>query len=78
LLFRSTRTGVRISQDGRTIETLSAADVAATFLKIPHGYCYIPGGDAAKNGTPVEYLDAVPQSIRCVQAEDASSAPAGE
>jgi hypothetical protein len=67
LLFPETNTGVRISPDGLVIETLTAAEVTALAAKIPNGtlYCYIPGGDETKNGTPIDYLDAVPARILC-------------
>lgn len=66
LLFQETRTGVRISADGLSIQALGADEVAAMVAKIPTGmYCYTPSGDAAKNGTLVEFLDAVPAKILC-------------
>ncbi len=67
LLFAETRTGVRISPDGHTIETLDATTVAALVAKVPTGtYCYTPSADGAKNGSLVPFLDEVPARILCV------------
>jgi hypothetical protein len=29
-------------------------------------YCYTPNADASKNGSPAEFLDAIPARILCV------------
>jgi hypothetical protein len=72
LLFAQTRTGVRISPDGLTIDTLGAAEVEALLAKVPPSgaYCYTPSEDPAKNGTLVDFLDAVPAKILCAAAPE--------
>jgi hypothetical protein len=64
LFFSDTRTGARISEDGRAIVPLTAAEVEAIEAKLPKGYCWIEG-DTTRNGAPVEFLDAVPAHISC-------------
>ncbi len=73
LLFASTRTGVRISPDGLTIDVLSADDVATMVAKVPTGYCYVPNGPAAgssRNGQPIDFLDDAPSRILCVAGKN--------
>jgi hypothetical protein len=65
LLFADTRTGVRISPDGRVLEPLSAAEVEALQKQIPKGYCYLAEGSAKTRGSLVPYLDDVPSQIIC-------------
>jgi hypothetical protein len=65
LLFGETRTGVRISDDGRALTPVAAAEVEATMKRLPSGYCYIVGGDERSYPTEVEYLDGVPDRIAC-------------
>lgn len=79
LLFSQTRTGVRISPDGLTIDTLTAAEVEALLAKLPPSgaYCYTPNADPAKNGMPVEYLDEVPAKILCAAAPATASGSGG-
>jgi hypothetical protein len=73
LLFSETHTGVRISADGLTIDTLGADEVAALVAKVPTDtYCYTPSSDASKNGSPVEFLDAVPAQILCAPMSSTS------
>lgn len=64
VVFANSGTGWRLSQDGLSITTLSAAEVKEAFTHVRSGqYCAL---DAAKeDGTPVPYLDAVPPSIQC-------------
>ena len=69
VLFAGTRTGVRISPDGLTLEPLSAAEVVTMVAKIPTGFCYIPRADGAKGGSLVEFLDQAPSRILCVAGE---------
>ncbi len=74
VLFADTRTGVRVSADGRTIDPLGAAEVAALVAKIPNDtYCYIPSNDAAKNGSPIDFLDSVPVRVLCVPVEQSAA-----
>jgi hypothetical protein len=69
LLFAQTHTGVRISADGLVIEALSAADVADMLSKVPTGYCWVPGASNGSNGSPIDFLDAVPSQILCEAAK---------
>jgi hypothetical protein len=67
LLFAQTRTGVRISPDGKTIEPLAPADVEAMVQKtqLPdRGYCYIASPPDTAPAL-VEFLDSVPAKIFC-------------
>jgi hypothetical protein len=67
LLWPDTRTGVKISADGKQIDILSADDVVATLAKIPpQTYCYIEGDKPAFASTGViDYIDDPPSKILC-------------
>jgi len=61
-----------VSDDGKRIEPVPAAEVAALLERRAKGYCYIADAAAAgekKNGQAVEWLDAVPARVLCA-AED--------
>lgn len=63
ILFAETRSGVRISEDGKLIEPLAAEQVHAFLEQVPRGYCWFEGGKGSRS--KVEYLDEVPSEIFC-------------
>lgn len=64
VVFAGSSTGWRLSQDGLSIATLTAAEVKEALTHVrTDPYCVL---DATKDdATPVPYLDAVPASIQC-------------
>lgn len=70
VLFNQTRTGVRISPDGLSIQTLSAEEADALLKKeAPKTVCYIPNStpNPANENTRIWLLDTIPSEILCVQ-----------
>jgi hypothetical protein len=64
VVFADAHTGWQISPDGTVITTLDATAVKERLTHIrSDGYCALDG--TVEDGTPVPYLDAVPQSIVC-------------
>jgi hypothetical protein len=64
VVFSSASTGWRLSQDGLSIATLSAAEVTEALTHVRNDeYCALDG--TKDDGTPVPYLDIVPTSVQC-------------
>ncbi|MFH1016771.1 MAG: hypothetical protein V1798_01155 [Pseudomonadota bacterium] len=64
VLFGSTLTGWRISQDGALIELLDRDSVTALLEEVrDDAYCMLDA--TVDDSTPVEYLDDIPASIAC-------------
>lgn len=67
LLFRGTRTGVRIADDGLTFAPIPAAEVAALLEQVTtKQYCWMDDG---RPSGFVDYLDDVPSAITCARVE---------
>ncbi|MBS2018396.1 MAG: hypothetical protein JST00_36360 [Deltaproteobacteria bacterium] len=66
ILFAETKSGVLISEDGKSISTVSRESVDQTVKeldKVSSAYCYLDGDGPH---VPVKVLDEVPDHVRCV------------
>jgi hypothetical protein len=68
LVFAQTKTGVTISDDGKTLTSLDPAAVDALIASEPKNqHCWAEGANGS--GALVDYLDAIPSKIYC-KADD--------
>ena len=68
VLFNQTRTGVRISPDGLSIQLLSAEEADALLKKeAPKGFCYIPNSTPNHQVMRIQFLETIPSEILCEQ-----------
>jgi hypothetical protein len=76
VVLADSSTGWRLSADGLSITTLTAAEVKEQLALVRNDtYCVL---DATKeDATPVPFLDEVPASIQCFPRPTATSAPVG-
>ena len=64
VVFSGSSTGWQLSQDGKTITTMTADQVKEALTHVRNDvYCALDG--SKDDGTPVPYLDAVPASVWC-------------
>ncbi len=64
IVFSSSSTGWRLSQDGTSITAMTADEVKEALTHVRNDvYCALDG--TKTDGTPVPYLDAVPASVWC-------------
>jgi hypothetical protein len=64
VVFSSASTGWSLSQDGLSIASLSADQVAEALTHVRNDeYCALDG--SKNDGTPVPYLDTVPTAVWC-------------
>ncbi len=64
IVFSSSSTGWRLSQDGTSITAMTADEVKEALTHVRNDvYCALDG--TKSDGTPVPYLDAVPASVWC-------------
>lgn len=64
LVFAQTKTGIGISDDGKSLTPIDAAGVDALLASRPQNqHCWVEGANG--QGTLVEYLDTVPSKVYC-------------
>jgi len=64
VVFSNASTGWRIGKDGLTIAALTADEVAEALTHVRNDvYCALDGNKT--DGTPVPYLDTVPNVVQC-------------